>query len=105
MSIDYARDALKDVDDIEDFWTQTSGLRAVALFHRRLQQTASRLEALPMSAQLYEPEDSRHPGMRFCTLSNLPSFAVFYQPTADGIRILRVLHTSRDIAAIFNPSE
>lgn len=102
MSTEYAPAALNDVTEIEDFLAQR-GLRAVAVFQHRLLQTTNRLERLPLAAQLFEPEDPRHPGMRVCTLHRLPSFAVFYQPRPDGIRVLRVLHTSRDIAAIFTP--
>lgn len=30
-------------------------------------------------------------------------YAVYYQPTADGILVVRVLHTSHHVAAIFRP--
>lgn len=30
------------------------------------------------------------------------NYIIFYQPAADGIEILRVLHTSRDISSVFD---
>jgi hypothetical protein len=33
------------------------------------------------------------------------TYAVFYVPTANGILVVRVLHCSRDLGAIFNPED
>jgi len=105
VSVTYTKHAQRDLDEIEDNLARHQGLRAAAQFHSRLRRTVARLERLPLSAALHDPQDSRYPGLRVSLVFRLPWFAVFYQPLADGIRVVRVLHTSRDIATIIAPPE
>ncbi|MCE9564787.1 MAG: type II toxin-antitoxin system RelE/ParE family toxin [Planctomycetes bacterium] len=102
MSIVYAGAALADLDQIEDDLRQV-GIHVLQLFHRRLSRALALRERLPLSAPEYQPPDPRLPGMRYFPIRRFESFAVFYQPTDDGIRVVRVLHTSRNIAVIFAP--
>lgn len=105
MSIRYDRSAQIDLDEIEYNLAIHQGLRAVAQFQSRLEKTLARLERFPFSAAIYDPPDPRYPGMRVSPVQRSKWFAVFYLPLPDGIRVVRVLHTSRDIAAIFTPPE
>lgn len=102
MSIAYAAAALADLDQIEDD-LRTIGPHVLRLFLARLARALTLRERLPLSAPEYEPPDPRLPGLRYFPIRRFESYAVFYQPTADGIRVVRVLHTSRNVAAIFAP--
>jgi plasmid stabilization system protein ParE len=102
MSIVYAATALADLDQIEDDLL-LAGAHVLRLFHRRLARSLGLYERFPLSAAEYQPPDPRFPGMRHFAIRQFESYAVFYEPLADGIRVVRVLHTARDLAAIFSP--
>ncbi len=70
------------------------------------------------NTQIYRIEQvlqtlAEHPGMgrsRSELLPNLRShpvgrYVIFYVPLADGIRVVRILHGSRDVDAIFEDDE
>ena len=44
--------------------------------------------------------DELSPGIRSMPFGR---YVIFYAPLADGIDIIRVLHSSRDIDAVFDP--
>jgi plasmid stabilization system protein ParE len=73
-------------------------------FREDLARMVALLEQFPEMAQLYEPPNPRFPGLRVARLTKFRHYAVFYCPETPGIRIIRVLHTSRDIVAIFAPA-
>jgi toxin ParE1/3/4 len=102
LSIVYAAGALGDLQLIEDDLLR-AGTHVLERFHRRLARSLSIYESLPLAAQEYQPPNPQLPGLRFFHLRWFKSYAVFYQPTDDGIRVVRVLHTSRNVAAIFAP--
>jgi plasmid stabilization system protein ParE len=100
VSIDFTPHAVYDIDDAaERLETRRGG--AGARFRRDLQELFVRLERLPQSAEEYEPPSPRFPGLRVAQLSRFKHYAVYYQPTADGILVVRCLHGSRNISAIF----
>lgn len=51
--------------------------------------------------ELIEPGFSGLPGMRAMNVKQYPRFIIYFQPKPDGIRVLRVLHASRDLDALF----
>jgi toxin ParE1/3/4 len=103
MSVIYSADAIADLDEIE-YELYRIGPHVARLFQTRLARAVALYERLPLSAAEYEPPDPRFPGLRQFPIRRFRAYAVFYQPTDDGIRIVRVLHTSRDLTAIFNPT-
>lgn len=103
MSIVYSAAALADLDQIEDDLLRV-GPHVLQLFQQRLARALSFYESLPLAAPEYQPPDPRFPGLRVFPVRRFESYAFFYQPTDDGIRVVRVLHTSRNIAAIFGPN-
>ncbi len=102
MSIVYAAEAITDLDQIEDD-LRTAGAHVLRMFHQRLARALGLRERLPFTAPEYQPPDPRLPDLRYFPIRRFESYAVFYQPTPDGIRVVRVLHTSRNIATIFDP--
>jgi len=102
MSIVYSAAALADLEVIEETLGQV-GLHLVQLFRQRSSRTLASHERFPLSATEYAPPDPRFPGMRYFPIRRFTSYVVFYEPLPDGIRVIRVLHSSRNIAAIFSP--
>jgi plasmid stabilization system protein ParE len=102
MSIAYAASARADLDDIEDNLMRI-GPHVLVLFHRRLARALNLFERFPFAAEEYEPADPRFPGMRYFVIRRFESYAVFYEPISNGIRVLRVLHSSRNFTTIFIP--
>ncbi|MFO0825859.1 MAG: type II toxin-antitoxin system RelE/ParE family toxin [Gemmataceae bacterium] len=102
MSIVFAAAALADLDQIEDD-LRAVGPHVLLLFHERLARALSLRESFPLSAPEYQPPDPRLPGMRYFPIRRFNAYAVFYQPTESGIRVVRVLHTSRNLAVLFTP--
>ena len=102
MSIAFAPRALVDIelaiDDLRD-WRAGAAER----FVERLHSTLARLEFLPHTGTRYEPPNPALAEMRASPVRRDYGYTVFYQPTADGMRVLRVLHGSRNVAAIFAP--
>jgi plasmid stabilization system protein ParE len=104
MSVVYATAALADLDVIEDDLRFAGGDTLIQLFHQRLSRALTLHERLPLAAPQYQPPNPQLPGLRYFPIRRFTSYAVFYQPIIDGIRVIRILHTSRNIAAIFDPS-
>src|SRR4051794_13570151 len=102
MSIVFTSAAIGDLDVIESVLS-VAGNHVVRSFQYRLARSLERYERFPLLAPVYEPSDPRHPGLRFFPVRRFESYAVFYQPLADGIRVVRVLHTSRNLTAISRP--
>jgi toxin ParE1/3/4 len=100
MSVVFAAAALADLDGIEDDLGRR-GAHLVRLFRTRLAQGLALRERLPLSAAEHQPPDPRLPGLRYFPIRRFESYAVFYQPIAGGVRVVRVLHTSRDLGLIF----
>jgi toxin ParE1/3/4 len=100
MSIDFQPRALSDIEMAVDElsqWQSTAGRR----FVDRLNDTLSRLELFPLLAGKQEPTSPRFPELRVWLIRNDFGYVVFYVPTGDGISVIRVLHGSRNFAAIF----
>jgi len=86
--------AKTDLAEIHVYIAQDKPLAAdhqIAAFFDRFQRLAEQ----PL---LGEARSDLRPALRTFSIGN---FVVCYFPTSDGIRIARVLHGSRDIAAIF----
>jgi plasmid stabilization system protein ParE len=73
-----------------------------ARFRENLSTLLARLERFPESAAVYESPSPRYAGLRTAQLSKFRNHAVYYVVTPEGILVVRVLHASRNVAAIFN---
>jgi len=100
MSIDVQPRAQSDIEVAVDelgCWRASAGHR----FLDRLHEALTRLEQLPYIAGQYEPTNPAFPDLRVYTIKKDYGYIVYYVPTADGIAVIRVLHGSRNVAAIF----
>lgn len=101
MSIDILPAAKVDLDDAAEDIGAAIGERVARLFQQRLGDTLRRLERFPLSVAPHEPPFPRYPGLRIVPVKRFEARLICYVPIADGIRVVRVLHSSRDLGAIF----
>ena len=103
MSIGYTPHATHDIDTVAEY-LEVGRVGGGRRFQDALRRTLAHLERLPESAAEFDPPTAQYPSLRVTRVSKrYHHYAVFYQPTADGILVVRVLHNSRNIAAIFDP--
>lgn len=92
-----SRVATKDIREIRRYTRKHFGPAQVAKLRERFQEVFEGLAASPAIGQQraeYDPPEKEfryHPVLR--------SFVVVYEPVEDGVRVARVLHGARDLAA------
>jgi plasmid stabilization system protein ParE len=102
MSIEIQPRAAVDIEiaaDELERWRAGAETRFIA----RLNDALARLERLPDLAARHEPESALFPGLREYLIPRDYGYLVFYLPTDEGVSVVRVLHRSRNLPAIFNP--
>lgn len=104
MSVNFTPLAVYDIDTAAE--TLEAGRNGGGQrFREDLAKLLARLERLPESAPSYEPPSPRYPGLRVARLAKFHRYSVYYVITPEGILVVRCVHGSRNIAAIFGPDE
>lgn len=85
----YARIAEHDFDVADGFLDQ-------------VRSSFERLASLPQLGSVRAFRADQLKGIRTWPVSGFPRYLIFYFPTADGIDVVRVLHSSQDINAILD---
>ena len=60
------------------------------------------LERMPLMGSSREFKNSALHGIRMWRVRDFPKHLIFYRPIRDGVEIIRVLHSSRDIPGVFD---
>ena len=89
-----SNDADTDLESIADFIARDNSPAATKLI-RRLIDRFKLLSSQPMSG---EARNDLRTDLRCVTVG---TYVIFFEPLSDGVRILRVIHGSRDIGAAF----
>lgn len=100
MSVRIEPAAQADIDLARDHLARLNRTAAVA-FDARLSRTLGLLDGQPLIGTEYEPPSRRYPGLRLFPIQRYTNYLVYYQPTPDGITVVRVLHAARDATAVF----
>lgn len=87
-------------DDIEDIWNYIAddNIDAADNWLEKLDEQFSLLAQQPLTGQACDELASR---LRSFPLGR---YAIFYLPLVDGIDVVRVLHSARDVQALFDQS-
>lgn len=85
-----------DIAEIWDYIAEDSVMQADAWIDR----LDGKLRLLAGQPMMGRARDDLSPGIRGMPFGR---YVVFYAPLADGIDIIRVLHSARDIDAAFDP--
>ncbi|MCI0438505.1 MAG: type II toxin-antitoxin system RelE/ParE family toxin [Chloroflexi bacterium] len=86
--------AQDDLDEIWDYISQNSPASATRLL-RRIDRVCDMLSDNPYIGRA---RSELAPGLRSFPVG---SYIVFYRPIEDGVEVVRVVHGSRDIEALF----
>ena len=96
----------RDIDEIADYLTDESGLETGLQFLAGIYETFSLLAS---NREMGWRSKIRHPRLMtartFPASSRFDKYLIFYQPFQDRIEILRVLHGSQNLVALFNRQE
>ncbi len=77
-------------------------LDAAERFLDAAEATFERLASMPFVGQACEFRNPRLQGLRRWQVRGFENYLIFYRPEDHGVTIIRVIHGSRDIDAIFN---
>jgi plasmid stabilization system protein ParE len=88
------------VDDLFEIWSYVArdNVRAANRLEDAVYKACAFLAAGPLRGTIRE--DLTKLPLRFWTLQAFPNYVIVYDPATDPLRIIRILHGSRDILAI-----
>ena len=92
--VHYSRKAGRDLDAIWDYIAQHNPSAAAAL----LRSIARKAELIATQPMMGKVRDELADDLRSFPEGN---FVIFFRPLTDGIEIVRVLHSARDVDAVF----
>jgi toxin ParE1/3/4 len=96
LAIEFAPNAEKALNDIEDFITDKGGLETAVGVIDEILQVCSSLQTLP---RIGRAREDISPGVRSITSGN---YVIYYRIKAQSVEILRVWHGYRDTIALKN---
>jgi toxin ParE1/3/4 len=91
--------AYRDLDAIAAF-IQKDNPQAALRFLDNAEATFASLAEMPGLGARYHARNPELPDLRCFTVKGYRNYRVFYRPKEGGIEVVRVLHGSRNIAAI-----
>jgi toxin ParE1/3/4 len=93
-----------DLDEQADYLAENANADTAFRFYDAAEKTFAFLASTPEAGAPWEAKDAPVPGLRLWRIKGFEKLRVFYRTTEDGIDIVRVIHTSRDIEAAFGGS-
>jgi toxin ParE1/3/4 len=83
-------------------YMRTDNPDAASRFVPALEVTCTQIIALPRigSARIFQRKDLQ--GVRMLPVTGFEDYLIFYTAIQKSVRVLRVLHTARDVPALFN---
>jgi len=90
-----SEDAARDLDDVWDYLAREESVNAADTVLREIAKTYKLLGAWPL---LGRKRDNLSPGARSLPVN---PYVIFYRITEDVVRIIRILHESRDTDLVF----
>lgn len=95
--------ALQDLEDIATFIGQTSP-QAATRFLEAAERAFEALLKMPGLGSAWETPNPRYADLRCWPIRGFKRYLVFYRAIEEGIEIVRVLQSSRDLHALFDGS-
>ena len=104
MSIVRRDAALLDLIDLA-YYIALDNIEAAYQFLDKVEESFHDLERMPLMGSAREFQDPTLAGIRMWRVKDFPKNLIFYRPMKDGVEVIRVLHSSRDIAGLFSEGE
>jgi toxin ParE1/3/4 len=92
--------ATVDVNDLADYYRKEAGHTVAMRFVDNAERAFNQLASMPSIGALLGLDELPYEDIRRWHIEGFDRLIILYRETADGIEIVRVLHTSRDIAAL-----
>lgn len=82
-------------DDLVNLWVYIAreNRSAADRVYDAVGETITELASMPTIGALYRPKRTRLEGIRLFPVKRFQNYIIYYRPIADGIEIIRVLHT------------
>jgi plasmid stabilization system protein ParE len=101
MSVEIPPRAQVDIDLASEEIGARYGESTALRFQDRLTRLLAKLDALPELAGAVDPPFPKYPGLRVAQVPRFSYQLVYYELAPTGIRVVRVIHASRDAGVIF----
>jgi toxin ParE1/3/4 len=99
-----SKQARKDLAEISAFYGEES-LEVELRFIDAARKAFEKLSRNPKMGAVREYLDPKLEGLRMWPIARFTKVLIFYKPVDDGIEVVRVLHSARDIEALFANDE
>jgi len=96
--------ATEDIQQQAEYYLQEAGLEVALRFVDNAERAFEQLAAMPRVGPLLGLDELPYEDIRRWHIDGFDRLIVLYRETADGIDVIRVLHTSRNIAALLRDS-
>ncbi len=93
--------AERDINEETVYLADEAGAEIGIRFFDSAHATLRSLLEMPGMGKKIESADPKIPNIRQWPVSGFEKYLIFYQPSVDGIDVVRVLHGARDIRRIF----
>ncbi|HEX4607134.1 MAG TPA: type II toxin-antitoxin system RelE/ParE family toxin [Urbifossiella sp.] len=93
--------ATADLGDLVDHYLRNAGPATALRFIDQAERAFAQLLAMPKVGALLGLDELPYEDIRRWHVDGFPHLISLYREVADGVEIIRVLHTSRDIPALF----
>lgn len=78
-------------------YIERDSLDAALRFFSNVETTLNKLAEMPTAGALRELQDVRLSNLRSWPVDGFPNHLIFYQPTAQGVYVLAIIHGARDL--------
>lgn len=100
----FLQKAEEDIEEILLYISHDNPAAAVAV-REAIENTCETIARMPEIGSRRTVDNPLLEGIRLLPVKKFENYLIFYQPTEEGVLIVRVLHGARDIAALFGEEE
>lgn len=93
--------ATTDINELADYFRERAGTAIALRFVNQAEAAFERLLATPRIGALLGLDELPYEDIRRWHITGFDRLMILYREVADGIEVVRVLHTARDIPALF----
>jgi plasmid stabilization system protein ParE len=104
-AIDKTAQATQDLDDLAAYYLREAGLAVALRFVDNAEQAFAQIARMPKMGALLGFPHAPHAGIRRWHIKDFPRLLILYQEKPDGIEVIRVVDTGRDINALFDGAD